>query len=228
MEKHTAYYELLKQLAQADCPVCALAARRTHSFLERYLDEGVVNEESWDRLVAAGAWCARHARELESFDDGLALSIFYGFLFKKKAEALAQGKALQAFTPGVALEPGPLGRLSGAPRQGCCPACEIEHETERTQAHLLAQALAEAEVQAVLERHPGLCLAHVDLVLQRCSTALKDGFIRQQSAKLGNLAAELELFVRRSEHGATEPLGAERDAWKRALRRYYGPALGEL
>ncbi len=42
MEKHTAYYELLKQLAQPACPVCALAARRTHAFLERYLEEGVV------------------------------------------------------------------------------------------------------------------------------------------------------------------------------------------
>jgi hypothetical protein len=57
MEKHTAYYELLQQLAHADCPICALASKRTQAFLKRYLDEGVVHETTWDRLAAAGGWC---------------------------------------------------------------------------------------------------------------------------------------------------------------------------
>jgi hypothetical protein len=227
MEKHTAYYELLKQLAQPDCPICALAARRTHAYLERYLDEGVVHEDTWDRLVASGAWCGRHAREIEGFDDGLALSIFYGYLLKKKVAALASGQSLLPQAPGQALAPGLLSRLGGKNGQLQCPACDIERETERTQAHLVAKALDEPEAVAALQAHPGLCLSHVDLVLERATAAHKAAFVAQQSAKLQILADELELFVRRSDNTATEPIGAERDAWKRALQRYYGLSLGE-
>jgi hypothetical protein len=227
MEKHTAYYELLEQLAQPACPICALAARRTHAFLERYLDEGVVHEDTWDRLVASGAWCGRHAREIEGFDDGLAVSLFYGYLLKKKIAALTAGQSLLPEVPGQASAPGVLNRLRGRQGQLQCPACGIEHETERTQAHLVAKALDEPEAVAALQAHPGLCLGHVDLVLERSAGAPKAAFAAQQSAKLQALADELELFVRRNEQGATEPIGAERDAWKRVLQRYYGLTLGE-
>jgi hypothetical protein len=70
-------------------------------------------------------------------------------------------------------------------------------------------------------------LSHEDLVLERATAAHKAAFVAQQSAKLQILADELELFVRRSDNTATEPIGAERDAWKRALKRYYGLTLGE-
>jgi len=226
MEKHTAYYELLKQLAQPACPICALAARRTHAFLERYLEEGVVHEDTWDNLVAAGAWCGRHAREIEGFDDGLAVSLFYGHMLKLKMAALSAGQPLLPQTPGQAATPGFVGRLRGEAAQIQCPACSIEQETERTQAHLVAKALEESEAVAAMQSHPGFCLSHVDLVLERATEALKPAFVAQQNTKLKALAEELELFVRRSEHGATEPIGAERDAWKRALQRYYGLSLG--
>jgi hypothetical protein len=226
MEKHTAYFELLKQLAQPQCPICALAARRTHAFLERYLEEGVVHEDTWDRLAAAGGWCGRHAHEIEGFDDGLAVALFYGHLLKKKEAALEAGRVLLPQAPGEAHTPGWLDRWRGAQAQLRCTACDIEQETERTQAHLVAKALEEPEAVSAMQAHPGFCLGHVDLVLQRVDGAHKAAFIQQQGAKLRALAAELELFVRRSEHGATEPFGAERDAWKRALRRYYGLSLG--
>jgi hypothetical protein len=230
MEKHMAYYELLKQLAQPACPVCALAARRTHAFLERYLEEGVVHEDTWDRLAAAGGWCGRHAREIEGFDDGLAVALFYGHLLKKKEAALKAGQSLLPHEPGRAAAPGWLDRLRGAEAQLACTACDIEQETERTQAHLVAKALEEPEAVAAMQAHPGFCLGHVDLVLARTSGEAKAAFAAQQGAKLQALADELELFVRHSEHSSTgsgQVFGAERDAWKRALRRYYGLKLGE-
>jgi hypothetical protein len=223
MEKHTAYYELLKQLASPDCPVCALAARRTRAFLQRYLEEGVVHEDTWDRLAAAGGWCGRHAADVRGLDDGVAVALFYKHLLKKKAADLAAGKALLPVAPGVAHKAG----LFGGTAQAQCPACGIEHETVGTQSHLLSQALAEPEAQAALDKHPGLCLSHVDTVLARAAAPLRAAFVAQQAEKLRVLETELELFIRRSEHGATEPIGTERDAWKRALKRYYGLGLGD-
>ena len=231
MEKHTAYYELLKQLGQPDCPICALAHRRTHAFLERYLDEGVVHEDTWDRLVAAGGWCGRHAHEIEGFDDGLAVALFYGHLLKLKQAELYNGRLMLPSQPGEADRTSLLGRFRRDQAQLQCPACSIEHETEHTQAHLVAMALGEVEAVAAMEAHPGFCLGHVDLVLQRAAEAHRETFRVQQGAKLKALADELELFVRRSEHSSTgseqAPFGAEKDAWKRALKRYYGLSLGE-
>ena len=228
MEKHTAYYELLKQLNQAACPICALAGRRTHAFLDRYLEEGVVHEDTWDRLAASGGWCGRHALEIRGFDDGLAVALFYGHLLKEKISILRQGKPLLPQVPGQGASPGLIERLRGAEAQLACPACGIQQETERTQAHLVAKALGEPEAVAAMQAHPGFCLSHVDMVLARAAETDKAAFIVQQSSKLETLAAELELFVRRSAHGSTEALGAEQDAWKRALQRYYGLGLGEV
>ena len=227
MEKHTAYYELLKQLTQAACPICALATRRTRAYLERYLEEGVVHEDTWDGLVASGAWCGRHAHAIKSFEDGLAVALFYGHMLKKKIANLKAGEALLPHVPGLAIAPGLLGRIRGDAGQLQCPACSIEQETERTQAHLVAKALEEPEAVAAMLAHPGFCLSHVDMILERAALTHKVAFAAQQSSKLQALADELELFVRRSEHGASEPIGIERDAWKRVLGRYYGLSLGE-
>lgn len=221
MEKHTAYFNLLEQLRDPACPVCVLVSRAVQGLLERYLEESVVHEDTWDNLKAAGGWCARHAKRLEGQGDGLAVSLFYGHLLEQAASDFGRGKAPAPPPRGFAAEPGWLAGLISGPQRPPCPGCAMEADVERTQSRLLGLGLDEAELWAALEAHPGLCLEHVATVAGQAG-AKEDAFTRQQAAKLKVLAAELELFVRRSEHGAKEAMGAEADAWRRALRRYYG------
>ena len=220
MEKHSAYYNLLEQLRLPDCPVCALASHAVDGLLVRYLDESVVHEDSWDRLKAAGGWCARHGRKLQDHGDGLAVSLFYGHLLGEEARLLEAGRPGPTAPGEGAATKGWLQGL-GAKAKPPCPACAVEADTEGTEVRLLALGLEESEFWQALQAHPGLCVGHGRAVLSQAGPR-KEDFARWQASRLSALAAELELFVRKSDHDSKEAMGAEADAWQRALRRYYG------
>ena len=86
---------------------------------------------------------------------------------------------------------------------------------------LLAQGLEEPEFWQALHAHPGLCLGHGRAVLAQAGPRRGD-FAAWQASRLKELVAALELYVRKNDHDSKEALGAEADAWQRALKRYYG------
>jgi len=219
MEKHRAYYELLDRLPQGGCCVCRAVGAGLDSYLNGYLEEGVTDEANWGALKAAQGWCGRHAKRLETKADGLAVALFYGHLLE---ESLAQAGA----------EPGALERLRLAwkpSKPAPCPGCQREREAEAGHCHLLAQAAGEAEAQEPMRRHLELCVPHFRDSLRRAQGPAADFLRQDQGGKLKALRAELELFTRKTSHDGRgrEPLGAEIDSWKRALRRWYGLSWGE-
>lgn len=209
MEKHTSYYNLLEQLRQPACPICEQVAKSLQSFLDTYLYEGVNDDANWNRLSAAGGWCARHAGQLEGFSDGLAVALFYGHEIRKRLKALGDKKEAGWFSKKAAASP--------------CPACVYQAEVEAGQAHLLSRALGEPEFEAALAAHPGLCLPHVEAVLRQLKGEAAQKFKATASAKVEALCLELDEIVKKSDYRNREKMGAEGDAWKRALRRVYGP-----
>lgn len=219
MEKHRAYFELLERIPLGGCPLCGAVRSGMDSYLRSYLEEGVTDEKNWGALKAAQGWCSRHARQLEAKADGLAVALFYGHLLE---ESLAQVEAGE----------GKLERLKAAlapGRPAPCPGCLRERESESGWAHLLARAAAEEEAQAPMRAHMRLCIGHLRLAL-RFAFGAGLAFLRlDQGAKLRALALETSEFVRKT--GANgrgkEPLGAEADSWKRALRAWYGLQWGD-
>lgn len=220
MEKHRAYYELLDKLdAKLGCPICVSVRNAMDSYLNGYLEEGVTDEQNWGALKAAEGWCGRHARQLERKADGLAVALFYGHLVEEAEAALHDTGSKLA----------KVRALLGAEKKAPCPGCLREHEAESGQAHLLAQAAGELEAQAKMTGGLELCVPHARLTLRYAEGAAASWLRQDQGAKLKALRAELELFVRKtSQDGRTrEPLGAEKDSWQRALRRWYGLQWGE-
>jgi len=210
LEKHTAYYNLLEQFKDPACPICAQAMKSVQNFLDTYLYEGVNDDTNWNRLSAAGGWCARHGRQMEGFSDGLAVSLFYRFEIRKRVKNLGEKKG--------------KGWFGNAKPKPPCPACVYQAEIEASQAHLMSRALAEPEFRAALEGHPGLCLPHVEGVLRQMKGDEAGSFKELSAAKLEALCAELDEIVKKSDYQNKEKMGAEGDAWKRALARVYGPA----
>lgn len=209
MEKHTSYFNLLDQLKDSDCPVCAQTRKSLQSFLDSYLYEGVNDDTNWNRLSAAGGWCARHGRQMEGFSDGLAVALFYRHLIRKRIAALgARAKG---------------GFFSRPARTQPCPACVYEGEIEQGQLLLLAQAMQEPEFMAAFTAHAGLCLPHSEGALGLMKEPLASRFKALAAAKLEALCAELDEIVRKSDHTVTEKMGPEGGAWKRALARVHGP-----
>lgn len=209
MEKHTSYYNLLEQIKDPSCPICAQAAKSVQSFLDTYLYEGVNDDSNWNRLSAAGGWCARHGRQMEGFSDGLAVALFYRHEIRKRASRLGEKAATGWFSKKAATPP--------------CPACVYQAEIEASQAHLMSRALAEPEFKSAMDSHPGLCLPHGDAVLRQMAGPDAEAFKKSFAAKLEALCLELDEIVKKSDYRNDQKMGAEGDAWKRALARVYGP-----
>ena len=211
LEKHSAYFNLLDQLKDPSCPVCTQTRLSLKSFLDSYLYEGVNDDSHWNALSAAGGWCAVHARHLESFSDGLAVSLFYRHEIRKRLNALGvQGKKPGFFSKKTSKTP--------------CPACTYQAEVESGQIHLLSLSLGEAEFWKAFEAHPGLCLPHVQDTLLQLKGPVHENFKSLAIAKLETLCLELDEIVKKSDYRNTERMGSAGDAWKRALSRVYGLA----
>jgi hypothetical protein len=208
VEKHTSYFNLLEQLKDPACPLCAQVKKSLQGFLDGYLYEGVNDDANWNRLTASKGWCSRHARDLEGFSDGLAVALFYRHLLRKKDEAP---------------RPGWFRRKQDPP---ACPACVYQGELEEGQVRLFAGALAEPEFIQAAGAHPGLCLPHVSAVSARLKEPEKGHFLELAGRQLEALCRELDEIVKKSDYRNAEKMGKEGDAWKRALRRYYGLQYG--
>jgi hypothetical protein len=218
MEKHTAYYNLLDQARKPGCPLCGQVLASLKAYLDSYLYESVTAPEVWDRLTAAGGYCAAHNRQLEAFSDGLAVSLFYRHLLRRDLKLLAQA--------GPGLGQRLLGRLRRAPKPAFCPACLHQAEAEAQALRLLAQALEEPEFWAAWKARPGrpgegLCLPHLRAVLPLLG-ARKAELLALEQGRLEALALEMDEYVRKSDHACSEKMGAEGDAWRRALQAYRG------
>ena len=97
-----------------------------------------------------------------------------------------------------------------------CLACEIERKAERRYLHAL-QRVPQGELEGVLAAGRGfICVTHVDALPEGPRRALL-------TARLEALLADLDVFLRRSDHRFShEPMGEAGDAWLRAIRAVGG------
>lgn len=209
VEKHTSYFNLLEQLKDPSCPICTQVKKSVQGFLDGYLYEGVNDDSNWNRLTAAKGWCSRHARDLEGFSDGLAVALFYRHLMRKSWAAPAAPPGTGWF------------RRKSDPTP--CPACSYQGEIEAGQVKLFASALGEAEFIQAAAAHPGLCLPHAQGVIAGLKGGDQAHYRELSGRQLEALMLELDEIVKKNDHRSLEKMGKEGDAWKRALRRYYGP-----
>jgi hypothetical protein len=218
MEKHTAYFNLLDQARKPGCPVCAQVHASLRAYLDSYLYESVTSPDVWDRLTACGGYCAAHSRQLEAFSDGLAVSLFYRHLLRRDIQALSgEGPSLSHRLSQA------LGR---SPKAQPCPACGHQAEAEAQQLRLLGQAMEEPEFWAAWKARPGrpgegLCLGHLRAALPLAGSRQAE-LLALESGRLEALALEMDEYVRKSDHSCSEKMGAEGDAWRRALQAYRG------
>ena len=97
-----------------------------------------------------------------------------------------------------------------------CPACEIEATAEARYLDALQRLPVERLVAGLSDGRGFVCLCHLRL--------LPPGGIRELLvARLEGLVADLDTFIRRSDHRfGHEPMGSAGDAWLRAIRAFGG------
>ena len=215
------------------CPVCALNDRDERRYIDIMLYDQVTNVQWRAQIRAARGFCVPHTtRILAEGRSALGVALIADDLIKTVSEMLGT----QTVSDG-----GTWARLRGAAGAGIravarrlrrsqpCPLCA--HLGMQTPVHIrsLLQDLETSMGVAAFGAASGLCLPHLVMALD--SGDPPGGLpvlIAHQQQGWQRLGAELGEFIRKSDYQFSgEPIGEERDAWRRAFRLLAGWQAGQ-
>lgn len=220
------YYDLLEAFQQQGCAVCRLLQRDEKQYLSSLLYEYVTEWNVHRDMRAARGFCARHAAQLKSTGEGvLGIAVLY-------VTALDEVVKILDHTPTAPVTM--LKRLSGQPfgaalsgrleNEQPCPCCHAMQNSERRYLDILTAGFATPEFMTGYQQSDGLCLPHIRRLLPVITDAAHlKSVIAHQKNVWAALKAELQLFI--AKYGADwrgEPIGAEGDAWARAIAALSG------
>ena len=203
--------------------MCVASAQAARSYLRGVLGDGVNDVDVRADWRRRGGLCPRHWRVWRSLEaPALSSAVLLRDLLEHEmgrrldgagARAPDRRQGLLRALGGPSRPPSPSADAQGAVR---CRACEIERTAERRYLHAL-QRVRPHDLEGALARGKGfVCVAH--------AAALPEGPARALlTARLEALLADLDTFLRRSDHRfAHEPMGDVGDAWLRAIRAVGG------
>jgi hypothetical protein len=219
--------------AQKRCSICALNERDERRYIDIALYDQVTNVTWRAQIRNARGFCAPHTtRILDEGRSALGIALIADDLVKTLRATLQPGSPEAGGTWGRL-----RGAFSGASRAVAtllrgsqpCPLCA--HLLQQTPVHLrsLLQDLATSEGQAAFADSHGLCVAHLAGAFELGEPAAGIAFLTQHQQQIwGELEAELQEFIRKSDYQYSgEPIGSERDAWRRAFRLLAGWQSGQ-
>ncbi|NPV48958.1 MAG: hypothetical protein HPY69_18610 [Armatimonadetes bacterium] len=192
--RHLDFFALMEELPRPGCPVCRLADRAEHRFLEVLFYEHINDGHVRARLRETGGFCRRHTQAILEAGDALGSSLLFGDLLR-----------------GGKQPPGP------------CPACQAGAEAARRAERCLLQHFLEPDVAAAYRAGGGLCRRHLDEAMRSHRSAASQQLLEVEEQRTRQLAAECAEFVAKTDYRrAGEPLGREGTAWRRAARKLGG------
>jgi hypothetical protein len=152
IDRHINFFELQKACSGPGCPLCRIIADRAERYIDNMLFEHVSDRGFRAAYRAAGGFCGFHARNLESFRDGLAVAILGRDILEDRLRSFKSGKV-----------PKPKGR---------CPVCEEQDRIEEEYLSFLAGAEEEKdedghvrELREAFTASDGLCVPHYGRLL---------------------------------------------------------------
>jgi hypothetical protein len=125
-ERHVNWFALEKAAERPGCPVCTIVVDRSRRYIDNMLFEHVSDRGFRAAYRASLGFCREHARDLESFRDGLAVAILGSDALCEYLSFLERGKSARA--------------------RGRCPACA---ETERVEREFLSFILSTSDPEFV-------------------------------------------------------------------------------
>ncbi len=224
MPRSRTYYELRDALGEEGCPICRLALKAVHDWLDSVAYEMVNDPGVRDRLRASRGFCNTHAYEWLSVRNLLGTAIIYEDVLKNVSGRLRElsYRRRDLLSSVSSLLGGD--EQSALPRDGRCPACEAQAEAERRAAATLAESLGEEEVLRAYTSSSGLCLQHLSLALSSApSRESFDSLVRAVLSQQERLTSQLREIIRRHDYRFRDkPAGEERGATVRAIRHVVG------
>ena len=138
-EKHVNWFALEKACGKEGCPLCTIINERSERYIDNMLFEHVSDRGFRAKYRASGGFCDRHAANLESFRDGLAVAILGVDVLGTILPDLLRNRS---------------------PRfKGVCPACEESNRVEYEFLGYLSDR-TEEEFVTIFTSSEGLCVPH--------------------------------------------------------------------
>lgn len=217
--KNTPYFELRDALLAGGCPLCRLGDRSALRYIEGVLYEGMTDPEPRNRLRAAQGLCRRHGWLMTRMRTSvLGTAIVYRDVLADLISALER--------------PSESGGLFRSPRAAAlpepalpCPACSAAGDEVLRAGDVLRAHVDDVEIARAYQAAGGLCLPHLRAVLGRSRPHEAETLRRWQLAAYRELRGQLDELIRKHDYRfQAEPIGAEADAWLRAVARLVGEA----
>ncbi len=213
LDRHTAYFNILDALSQPGCAVCRSSHEAEVRFVRDMLYGKATVVKTRVEMREARGLCADHSRLLCQVGHALDVSIFYQDILQNLSELLTSFSARASrWRAGK--------KLSGvlAPRAPC-PACVHRAEFERIYVETLLDHLPDPDFVERVQGGDPLCLSHFRQALETAPSGEHVAILCQvQLAHWERLVVELGEFIRKNDYRFhDEPIGAEGDAWLRAV-----------
>jgi hypothetical protein len=195
-EKHVNWFALEKACSRPGCPLCTIVSDRSTRYIDNMLFEHVSDRGFRAKYRDAGGFCSYHARNLDTFRDGLAVAILGADIL---ADTLPD-----------------LKKRRNRKYKDICPACA---ETDRVEREFL-QFIAEIQDQSfgeIFTASDGLCVPHYKKLVTLCKR-IPPWLEKFQIAKLETLLDRSRRFIDCSAWGRQDDFAALSDndkvVWK--------------
>lgn len=236
--KSSVYHELIAAMAHPGCPVCQMVDRAVRQYVDMFFYENITNVERRAEIRAARGYCSVHGALLAGRSHMLGTAIIQHDVINDVLREL--DRALPPTAPDApARASQPLKALAAMPLRSAlhsavkpkrmCPLCKYERDQEAMLLRLLINEIHDPAMHGAFERSSGLCLPHVQAMLQLRDVKRSEVRRVMQIERdiLHRLKAELEQFLEKSNGSyAYEAMGAEADAPLRAVKIVSGRVFG--
>jgi len=193
------------------CPVCDHLVSLSKEFFAKFQYAIYNDERERESFAESGGFCRFHTWQLEAISSPVGFSVGCAKLVRRIAGLLEQ----TIISPDCAKES--LNQLFLEPKS--CRACAFLREAEQERIKTVSASLLEAETKRLYARSQGVCLGHLQMLVEASSNEETTTFLLQTASTVLQLISEdMEGFALKREairrHLASED---EEDAYLRAV-----------
>lgn len=195
-EKHVNWFALEKACGKPGCPLCTIVAERTARYIDNMLFEHVSDRGFRAKYRESGGFCPVHARNLETYRDGLAVAILGADILTDKLIKIKKRKI-----PKI---------------KALCPACA---ETSRIESEFLSfiTEMSDVTFTSFFTASEGLCMPHYTRMLQE-TRKIPEWIETFQVQKFEQLLERSKNFIEYSAWGRQDDFenlsAADKIVWK--------------
>ncbi len=237
--KSSAYYELIEAMSHPGCPICQMVDRAVRQYVDAFFYENINNIARRAEIREARGYCSVHGALLAGHARALGTAIIQHDVINDVLREINRALPLHPSEHATLRRPQPLDDLTSVPMRRAmldavkpkrmCPLCEYESDQERMLLRALVDDIDDEGLQRAFERSSGLCLPHLQTLLQL--RGVKPHHLRLlvqiERDILMALKEDLEEYLAKSNASyAHKSMGREADAPLRAVKIVSGRVLG--